>query len=124
MTTIETQKGMRGMVITEKREPNRDTRSTKRGSTRTDRIDLRVEPSVKQRWQRAADLLGVPLASFVTMATAERADQTIRDQEMLVLTPEESEWFINYLTQETWEPTPALLRAAERHRELFGDDPT
>jgi uncharacterized protein (DUF1778 family) len=112
------------VVTTEKQPPNQTTRRTKRGSTRTDRVDLRVDPAIKQRWQHAADLLGVPLASFVTMATAERADQTIRDQEMLVLTPEESEWFINYLAQETWEPSPSLLRAAQRHRELFGDDPT
>ncbi len=108
------------VVTTEKQQPSR----TMRGSTRTDRVDLRIDPAIKQRWQHAADLLGVPLASFITMATAERADQTIRDQEMLVLTPEESEWFLNYLTQETWEPSPALLRAAQRHRELFGDDPT
>lgn len=112
------------VVTTEKQQPKRNTNQTKRGSTRTDRVDLRIDPAVKQRWQHAADLLGVPLASFVTMATMERADQTIRDQEMLILTPEESEWFINYLMEETWEPSPALLRAAERHRELFGNNPT
>ncbi len=111
------------MVTTaEKGEPKRNTRQAKRGSTRTDRVDLRIEPSIKQRWQRAADLLGIPLASFVTMATMERADQTIRDQETLVLTPEESEWFINMLMQPPREPSEVLLRAAERHRELFGDD--
>ncbi len=111
-------------TTTQKGEPKRNTRQAKRGSTRTDRVDLRVEPSIKQRWQRAADLLGIPLASFVTMATMERADQTIRDQETLVLTPEESEWFINLLMQPPREPSEALLRAAERHRELFGSNPT
>lgn len=112
------------VTTTEKQQSHRSTRRIKRGSTRTDRVDLRVEPSIKQRWQHAADLLGVPLASFVTMATAERADQTIRDQEMLVLTPEESEWFINLLMQPPREPSEALLRAAKQHRELFGDDTT
>lgn len=107
------------VVTTEKQQPSR----TMRGSTRTDRVDLRIDPAIKQRWQHAADLLGVPLASFITMATAERADQTIRDQETLELTPEESIWFINYLMQPPREPTPALLRAAERYRELFGHDP-
>jgi uncharacterized protein (DUF1778 family) len=112
------------VVTTEKQQPNRTAHRTKRGSTRTDRVDLRIDPAIKQRWQHAADLLGVPLASFITMATAERADQTIRDQEMLVLTPEESEWFINVLMEPPREPSEALLRAAERHRELFGEDPT
>ncbi len=110
-------------ATTEKEQPKGNARQTKRGSTRTDRVDLRVEPSIKQRWQRAADLLGIPLASFVTMATMERADQTIRDRETLVLTPEVSEWFINLLMQPPREPSEALLRAAERHRELFGSDP-
>jgi uncharacterized protein (DUF1778 family) len=108
-------------ATTEKRQTSQHT---KRGSTRTDRVDLRIDPSIKERWQRAADLLGVPLASFVTMAAAERAEQTIRDQEMLVLTPEESAWLIDFLAQPPREPTPALLRAAERYRELFGHDPT
>ena len=112
------------VITTGKKQPERNARPTKRGSTRTDRVDLRIDPAVKQRWQRAADLLGIPLASFVTMATMERAEQTIRDQEMLVLTPEESEWFINLLMQPPREPSEALLRAAERHRELFGNDPT
>jgi uncharacterized protein (DUF1778 family) len=112
------------IITTEKHQPNHTAHRAKRGSTRTDRVDLRIEPAIKQRWQHAADLLGVPLASFITMATAERADQTIRDQEMLVLTPEESEWFINVLMEPPREPSEALLRAAERHRELFGKDPT
>lgn len=107
-------------TTTEKPQTNQSARRTKR----TDRVDLRVDPAIKQRWQHAADLLGVPLASFVTMATAERADQTIRDQEMLVLTPEESAWFIDVLMQPPREPSDALRRAAERHRELFRDDPT
>jgi uncharacterized protein (DUF1778 family) len=112
------------VITTEKHQPNHTAHRAKRGSTRTDRVDLRIDPAIKQRWQHAADLLGVPLASFITMATAERADQTIRDQEMLVLTPEESEWFINVLMEPPREPSEALLRAAERHRELFGKDPT
>jgi uncharacterized protein (DUF1778 family) len=112
------------VVTTEKQQPNPAAHRAKRGSTRTDRVDLRIDPAIKQRWQHAADLLGVHLASFIKMATAERAEQTIRDQEMLVLTPEESEWFINYLTHKTWEPSPSLRRAAQLHRELFGDNPT
>lgn len=123
MLTIAMQQGARD-IATEKQQSNPSSRGTKRGSTRTDRVGLRVEPSVKRRWQCAADLLGVPLASFVTMATAERAEQTIRDQEMLILTPEERAWFIDTLMQPPREPTPALLRAAERYRGLFGHDPT
>ena len=49
-------------------------------------------------------------------------DQTPNEPEMLILIVEESVWFVNLLMQPAWEPSEALLRAAERHRELFGDD--
>ncbi len=102
-------------------QTNQNIRQAKRGAARSDRIDLRIAPTVKQRWQRAADVLGIPLASFVTMAAMERADQTIREQESLVLSAEDSAWFVNLLMQPAREPNAALLRAAERHRELFGE---
>lgn len=87
--------------------------------TRSDRVDLRIEPEVKRRWQRAADLLGVPLASFVTMATMERADRTIKEQETLSLDAEESAWLLDLLMQPAREPNAALTRAAARHRALI-----
>jgi hypothetical protein len=52
----------------------------------------------------------------------EQIDQTPNEQGMLILTVEESVWFMNLLMQRAREPSETLLRAAERHRELFGDD--
>lgn len=56
-----------------------------------------------------------------TISNEQQTDQTSDEQEMLILTVEESVWFVNFLAEATWEPTEALLRAAERHRELFGE---
>jgi uncharacterized protein (DUF1778 family) len=86
-----------------------------------DRVDLRIPAEVKERWERAAALVGVPLAAFVKLAATERAESLISAHEMLVLTPEESTWLFEYLRQPAQEPTPAMRLAAQRHRELFGE---
>lgn len=54
----------------------------------------------------------------------EQIDQTPNEQGMLILTVEESVWFVNLLMQPPREPSEALLRAAKQHRELFGNDTT
>lgn len=52
----------------------------------------------------------------------QQPDQIPDEQEMLILTAEETVWFMNLLMRPAREPTEALRRAAERHRELFGSD--
>lgn len=89
----------------------------------TDRLDLRLPHELKLRWERAAEIAGVAsLASFVKMATTERADALIREHDTLFLSGDESRWLHAFLSEPVREPTPALQRAAERHRELFGHD--
>ncbi len=56
-----------------------------------------------------------------TVSDERQPDQTPDEQEMLILTTEESIWFANFLAEATWEPTEPLRRAATRHRELFGE---
>ncbi len=88
-----------------------------------DRLDLRLPQELKTRWERAAELAGVSsVASFVKMATTERADALIREHDMLFLSGDESNWLHAFLSEPVREPAPALERAAERHRELFGRD--
>ncbi len=90
------------------------------GANSTERVDLRVSPEVKRRWERAAALAGVPVAAFVKMVATERADALISAHETLTLSPEESAWLLEFLQQPAQEPTPAMRRAARRHRDLFG----
>jgi uncharacterized protein (DUF1778 family) len=89
----------------------------------SERVDLRIPPEVKARWERAAALAGVPVAAFVKLAATERADEVISAHDTLTLTPEESVWLFEYLRQPAQEPTPAMRRAALHHRELLGEEP-
>jgi uncharacterized protein (DUF1778 family) len=92
------------------------------GTTRQpDRLDLRLPRETKARWERAAELAGASsVASFVKMVVTERADALIREHDTLTLTGEESAWLHAFLGETAREPTPAMRRAADRHRELFG----
>jgi uncharacterized protein (DUF1778 family) len=87
----------------------------------SERVDLRIPAEVKERWERAAALAGVPVAAFVKLAATERADALISAHDTLTLTPEESAWLFEYLRQPAQEPTLAVRHAAQRHRELFGE---
>lgn len=88
-----------------------------------DRLDLRLPQELKLRWERAAELAGAAsVASFVKIAATERADALIREHDMLFLSGDESAWLHAFLSEPVREFTPAMERAAERHRELFGRD--
>lgn len=89
----------------------------------TDRLDLRLPRELKKRWERAAELAGAAsVASFVKMVATERADALIREHDTLFLSGNESRWLQEFLNEPVREPTPALQRASERHRELVGPD--
>jgi uncharacterized protein (DUF1778 family) len=87
-----------------------------------EQLDLHIPAAVKERWERAAALAGVPVAAFVALAATERAEALIGAHDSLALTPEESAWLFEYLRQPAREPAPAMRKAARRHRELFGDE--
>lgn len=87
----------------------------------SERVDLRVPPEVKERWEQAAALAGVPVAAFVKLATSERADALLSTHNILELTPEESARLLEYLRQPAQEPTETMRFAARRHRELIGE---
>ncbi len=89
----------------------------------SERLDLRLPRETKARWERAAELAGAAsVASFVKMAVTERAAALIREYDTLTLTGEDSAWLHAFLGEPEREPTPAMRRAARRHRELFGHE--
>jgi uncharacterized protein (DUF1778 family) len=78
-----------------------------------ERLEARVSPEQKELMQRAAALEGQTLTHFVVSSAQRAAEQTIREHEVLMLTPQESRQFVEALLN---APTPnAALRAAARH---------
>jgi uncharacterized protein (DUF1778 family) len=85
-----------------------------------ERVDVRMDPEVKQLWEHGARLSGVSLSAFIKMAATQRATEIIDTYETLQLSAAESAWFLDLLRGPTGEPTPAMREAAERRRELLG----
>lgn len=78
-------------------------------SDATARLDLRLNAADKARISRAADLRGVPLATFVRQAVLREAETVMASALAVELSPDESRRFLAALDQ----PFQANGRLAE-----------
>jgi uncharacterized protein (DUF1778 family) len=74
-----------------------------------------------ERLKRAAELQGRTLTDFVMSAADEAACRTIEQTEIIRLSVEDQRQIAAAILNPP-EPTRALLKAAQRYRELFGDE--
>jgi uncharacterized protein (DUF1778 family) len=77
--------------------------------TKEERIDLRTTRRVKERIQRAAEVLGTSVSAFVVHHAYEAAQRLLQEQEALVLTDRERDQFLAMLDSPP-EPTDTLRR--------------
>ena len=88
---------------------------------KAERLEARLSQKQKELIQHAADLADRSLTDFVLSASFEAASKIIRDHEVITLTTQESEIFVNALMNPP-APNAALQKAAKRHRDVFGQD--
>lgn len=79
-----------------------------------ERLDARLPPEQKKLIERAADLAGLSVASFVVSSAIERAQAVIVRHSHTTLSLENAQRLADVLEND--EPTPALLTAAKKHR--------
>jgi len=91
-----------------------------RERTRTARIEARIAPEALIIVKRAAELQGRSLSDFVVAAAEEAASRTIEKAQIIRLSVEDQRTFADAVLNPP-SPAPALLRAAEAHRELIKD---
>lgn len=89
-------------------------------STRSKRIEARIAPEVLATVRRAAEMQGRSLSEFVVQAAEQAAQRTIENLQVVRLSSEDQIRFVESLLNENAEPAPAMRRAAEHHRNLFG----
>lgn len=87
-------------------------------SEKAERLEARLSRKQKELIQHAADLAGRSLTDFILSASQEAANKVIREHEVITLTAQESEHFVNVLMNPP-SPTLALQKAAKRHRDFF-----
>lgn len=88
-------------------------------SNRTARIKARIKPAALAILRRAAEIQGRSIADFVLAAAQEAANRTIEETEIIRLSVEDQRLIADAILNPP-EPSPALIRAFERRRELFG----
>jgi len=70
--------------------------------------------------RRAAEIQGRSLSDFVVAAARDAANRAIEEAQIIRLSVEDQRAFADAILNPP-SPSPALLRAAEAHRELIQD---
>ena len=84
------------------------------------RLEARLPNDVMARLKRAAEIQGRTLTDFVVAAADEAACRTIEQTEIIHLSLEDQRQLAEAILNPP-EPNEALKKAAQRHRELFGE---
>ncbi len=86
-------------------------------STKTARLEARITPDLQTLLKRAAELDGRSVTDFVITAAQEAAERRIEQAHVIRLSLEDQHAFAEAILNPP-EPTPALMRAFRRHREM------
>ncbi|HXB74818.1 MAG TPA: DUF1778 domain-containing protein [Candidatus Acidoferrales bacterium] len=89
------------------------------GSQPTARLEARLPNEVMARLKRAAEIQGRTLTDFVVAAADEAACRAIEQTEIIRLSLRDQRQIAEAILKPP-EPTPALRKAFQRYRELFG----
>lgn len=84
------------------------------------RLSMRVDESTKLLLEQAASITGLSITSFVLRQATQGARSVINEHERLILSNRDRDAFLALLDNPP-EPTDALRRAAERHKQLIQD---
>jgi len=89
-------------------------------TNRVARLEARITREALAVVRRAAQIQGRSVSDFVVAAAQEAAQKTITEIEIIQLSREAQEQFVELLLNPP-KPTPALKRAFARHRAMFGE---
>ena len=88
---------------------------------RSERLEVRVPPSLHSRVNHAAALRGQTVAAFVTAAVQDAAQRAIEDAEVTRLNRDDFDQLVHALETDA-VPNKALHAAAARHRAHVSGD--
>jgi uncharacterized protein (DUF1778 family) len=84
------------------------------------RIEARIDPELKAKFQTAADIENITLCEFLVKSAREAADRTISNHNVLKLNAEDSRAFVEAILNPA-EPNEVLKEAARRYKQEFGN---
>jgi uncharacterized protein (DUF1778 family) len=86
----------------------------------TARIEARIAPELKAKFQTAADIENITLCEFLVKSAREAADNTIASHNVLKLSAESSRIFADAIINPK-APNETLKKAMRRHSKEIGD---
>ncbi len=86
----------------------------------TARIEARIDPELKAKFQAAADIENITLCEFLVKSARESADSIIDNHKILKLSAEGSRAFADAILHPK-EPNQKLKAAMKRHQQVIGD---
>ena len=86
--------------------------------TKTARLEARITPDLQALLRRAAELDGRSVSDFIVTAVTEAAERRVEQAQVIRLSLADQRAFVEALENPP-EPTPALRRAFELHREII-----
>jgi len=87
----------------------------------TARLEARLPNEVLARLKRAAEIQGRTLTDFVVAAADEAACKAIEQTEIIRLSLQDQRQIAEAILNPP-EPAPALIKAWQHHRDLFGPE--
>ena len=87
---------------------------------RSERLEARIAPDALATIRRAAQMQGRSLSDFVVTAVEAAARTAIAEAQVVRLSTEDQVRFVEALLDDE-APAPAMVRAHDRHRRLFGE---
>ncbi|MEM8832147.1 MAG: DUF1778 domain-containing protein [Cyanobacteria bacterium P01_G01_bin.19] len=84
------------------------------------RLEARVDPELKARWQQAADLEGRSLTDFIISSMEESSERVIQRHQRMKLDRQDSRDFVEAIINPP-EPNTRLIEAARKYQEIMGE---
>ncbi len=83
-------------------------------STKSERVNLRLNRAAKRRLEQAASFEGKTVSGFILSSALERAEETIQKHETMVLSRRDAETFLDAILNPP-KPNTKLRKALEEH---------
>ena len=87
--------------------------------TKTERLEARIAPELKELLRRAASIEGTSVSDFVARSAQREAERIVREHDVIALSPRDSRVFVEALLNPP-APSARLQAAAARHAERVG----
>ena len=96
------------------------TASKSSKKVKPERLEARISREQKELFQRAADIQGRTLTDFVISSLQEAAKRAIQEHEMMILSVQDREVFVEALLNPP-NPSDKLRSAAQRYKQKIGE---